>query len=47
MRSARWEPKTELPDVPTAGEFLKETENGFDPRSYDLKYDPLARSILW
>jgi uncharacterized protein len=46
MRSGLWtgEPAAGLP---TAGEFLREQDEGFDAESYDTGYETYARPHLW
>jgi hypothetical protein len=46
MRSRLWAagPK---PDVPTAGEFIKEMDAGFDAETYDIGYEDYAKPRMW
>lgn len=46
MRSGLWtSDKTE--DLPTAGQFLKERDEGFDATSYDSGYQDYAKDRMW
>ena len=45
MRSRLW--AGEAPDVPTAGQFLKEAQGDFDAEDYDASYVERAKGILW
>lgn len=46
MRSGLWAVETS-PDVPTAGDFLKEQEASFDAEEYDAGYEAYARPRMW
>lgn len=46
MRSGLWTAATPA-GLPTAGDFLKEQDEGFDAESYDAGYEAYARPILW
>jgi hypothetical protein len=35
------------PDVPTAGEFIKEMDAGFDAETYDIGYEDYAKPRMW
>jgi len=35
------------PDIPTAGQFLREADEGFDAETYDLTYPETARDRMW
>ncbi len=47
MRSKLWSSEGESPQVPTAGEFLKEVESDFDAQSYDDGYPAYAKDKMW
>ena len=47
MRSKLWKSEDESKLVPTAGEFLKELEEGFDATSYDEGYAEYAKDKMW
>ena len=47
MRSRLWESESEKDKVPTAGDFLKEIESGFDAKSYDEGYADYAKDRMW
>lgn len=46
MRSGLWAVETS-PDVPTAGDFLKEQEASFDAEEYDAGYEAYAWPRMW
>ena len=46
MRSRLWAVETS-PDVPTAGDFLKEQEASFDAEEYDAGYEAYAKPRMW
>lgn len=46
MRSKLWSQDQSI-DVPTAGDFLKEVESGFDSESYDEGYAEYAKDRMW
>jgi hypothetical protein len=33
--------------VPTAGEFIKEMDAGFDAETYDIGYEDYAKPRMW
>ncbi len=45
MRSDLW--GDQRPDVPTAGQFIREMKDGFDADSYDNGYAEYARDRMW
>lgn len=47
MRSKLWSSNDESEAVPTAGEFLKEIEDGFDAKGYDEGYAEYAKDRMW
>jgi PPOX class probable FMN-dependent enzyme len=47
MRSRLWNVPTEKPDIPTAGQFLKERDESFDGQSYDSGYAEYAKDRMW
>lgn len=47
MRSRLWVSGDESAEVPTAGDFLKEVESGFDARAYDDGYADYAKDRMW
>lgn len=47
MRSALWTSDDESDRVPTAGQFVKAFETGFDADSYDSGYRDYAKSRMW
>ncbi|WP_281261132.1 pyridoxamine 5'-phosphate oxidase family protein [Aliiruegeria haliotis] len=47
MRSALWTSGDTGSRVPTAGEFLKAVDEGFDAESYDTGYEDHARDKMW
>lgn len=47
MRSRLWTADDESGLVPTAGQFLKEIEEGFDADSYDEGYADYAKERMW
>ena len=47
MRSGLWDSTQETPQVPTAGDFLKEVKQGFDGQEYDAAYPAYAKSRMW
>lgn len=46
MRSGLWT-TADIPDVPTAGDFLQERLSDFDGSEYDLGYADHAKSRMW
>lgn len=47
MRSDLWSGTTARDDLPTAGEFLREMDEGFDAAEYDTGYADYAKSRVW
>lgn len=47
MRSRLWLGSDKPAGVPTAGEFLKEVEQGFDSEAYDDGYADYAKDRMW
>ena len=47
MRSKLWEVDPERASVPSAGEFLREVDGGFDAESYDSGYGEYAKERMW
>ncbi|UWQ33438.1 pyridoxamine 5'-phosphate oxidase family protein [Leisingera sp. M527] len=47
MRSRLWDQDRERPELPTAGQFLKEQEAGFEAEAYDEGYAEYAKGRLW
>lgn len=47
MRSGLWSPATDAPDVPTAGDFIKEMKADFDGEGYDKGYAEYAKPRMW
>lgn len=47
MRSRLWEKCEEQAKVPTAGDFIKEFQAGFDAQSYDDGYADYAKNRMW
>ncbi|MBO6558038.1 MAG: pyridoxamine 5'-phosphate oxidase family protein [Pseudomonadales bacterium] len=47
MRSKLWSGEDQSDKVPTAGDFLKEVETGFDAKSYDEGYAEYAKDKMW
>jgi len=47
MRSKFWSQDHQAQNVPTAGQFLKEIENGFDAKAYDDGYAEYAKDRMW
>jgi PPOX class probable FMN-dependent enzyme len=46
MRSGLWS-RDDSADVPTAGQFVKEQDQGFDGETYDATYPEYAKSRMW
>jgi PPOX class probable FMN-dependent enzyme len=46
MRAGLWSGRP-APDLPTAGEFLRDADAGFDAETYDLTYPQAARDRMW
>jgi len=47
MRSNLWTSGDKSTLVPTAGQFVKEFQNGFDAESYDSGYADYAKDRMW
>jgi len=47
MRSALWSPAPDAAKPPTAGEFIRELQEGFDAESYDEGYAEYAKDRMW
>ena len=47
MRSELWATANPDPNVPSAGEFLREMESSFDADSYDEGYEDSAKDRMW
>ena len=47
MRSGLWKGNRDAVGLPTAGEFLKEIEAGFDAAQYDTSYPESAKNRMW
>ena len=47
MRSDLWNSEHRPADIPTAGQFLHEQDNGFDYAAYDDGYMQYAKKKLW
>ncbi len=47
MRSRLWSSEDESGIIPTAGDFLKEVESGFDAEGYDQGYPEYAKDRMW
>jgi len=47
MRSELWQAGDESDRVPSAGDFLREVEAGFDARAYDDNYADYAKGRMW
>ena len=47
MRSALWQAGDESGAVPTAGDFIREYNEGFDAAAYDDGYAEYARERMW
>lgn len=46
MRSGLWS-RDDSADVPTAGQFVKEQDQGFDGEGYDATYPEYAKTRMW
>ena len=46
MRAGIWS-RDDSADVPTAGQFVKEQDQGFDGETYDATYPEYAKSRMW
>jgi hypothetical protein len=47
MRAGLWSGGRPAPDLPTAGEFLRDADAGFDAETYDRTYPQAARDRMW
>lgn len=47
IRSRLWRSADESKTLPTAGDFLKEVESGFDALGYDQGYPEYAKDRMW
>ena len=47
MRSGLWTRGDDSALVPTAGQFVKEQDQGFDGETYDATYPEYAKSRMW
>ncbi|MCJ2177104.1 pyridoxamine 5'-phosphate oxidase family protein [Novosphingobium album (ex Hu et al. 2023)] len=47
MRSGLWSGEDHSSSVPTAGQFIKELQSGFDAEAYDEGYREYARTRMW
>ena len=47
LRSGLWTRGDESATVPTAGQFVREQDEGFDGESYDATYPEYAKSRMW
>ena len=47
MRSRLWVSDNNHEDLPTAGQFIKEIQDGFDADSYDADYPEYAKDKMW
>jgi PPOX class probable FMN-dependent enzyme len=47
MRSGLWTQTADISKLPTAGQFLKEREAGFDSLTYDTTYAEHAKEKMW
>lgn len=47
MRSELWRSEADRALVPSAGEFLREVESGFDATAYDEGYPEYAKDRMW
>ena len=47
MRSALWDSQETPSRVPTAGDFIREFNNGFDGKAYDDGYGTYAKDRMW
>ena len=47
MRSRLWTSGDESAGIPTAGQFIKEMEAGFDAETYDAGYPEYAQGRMW
>jgi len=47
MRSELWLSENESHRVPTAGQFIREVDEGFDSETYDTGYAKYAKGKMW
>ena len=47
MRSQLWAAVEGPPEIPTAGAFLREIDQGFDAKAYDEGYPEYAKTRMW
>ena len=47
MRSGLWTRGDDSAGVPTAGQFVKEQDQGFDGETYDATYPEYAKTRMW
>ena len=47
MRSKLWQSEDESAGVPSAGDFIREFQAGFDGAAYDQGYPEYAKSRMW
>ena len=47
MRSGLWFRATDSADLPSAGDFIKELDAGFDAETYDRTYPTEAPRRMW
>lgn len=47
MRSGLWTRGDDSAGVPTAGQFVKEQDHGFDGETYDATYPEYAKTRMW
>ena len=47
MRSQLWVAENESDRVPSAGDFLREVDAGFDAAAYDDNYPEYAKDKMW
>ena len=47
MRSKLWQPEGQDHRLPTAGQFIKEVNAGFDSETYDTGYAEYAKDKMW
>ena len=47
MRSKLWSQDLKAQNVPTAGQFVAEVQDGFDAKAYDDGYAEYAKDKMW
>ena len=47
MRSELWTAQDDAKHAPTAGQFVKELQDGFDAEAYDQGYAAYAKDRMW